>query len=581
MKRKQTEHTEESEKKKPRTSPPQASKGKVWKYVCPDCQKPNTLVVDVCTGCGTALGDEHLKEVSANIFLDLARGEDIGVNVHFKNEDVIVFDDVFGVSSLAHILIISVKAIVDITNLTDEDLPLILDMYDKGIIVLKKILGENPMWNDLKLPLEEYVTAGFNYPISVPQLHLHMAVPPYKHSQVWTYPRWHSYQKVVNDLASLGRVKTYAEMSDDAEGKAVYEKAMKDHNTIKVLIDSRTTQDMSSLTDAKNDTCHNDDSCIMKKNELDGDVSNTTPPSTAITHHFRESFDKWYNHPDHKNSPLGLVEVEENRLVMSHGNIAFNLFCPDEKDPESTYFLEMKDQSSSEKEPTWIGEVNSAIITREGFTFVDILNLIFYYLQENKKPLLLRDGSSNLSGYFLKNSCGSQDDLAASLYTRDWAECPPTEFSKCVLEEISSARKSLGEGNIHSFNESNVSLVIDISNVLPPSLALSLDLLLVPCSVEFDFEASFYGEKGNYPIPRFKCSQSVTTSDNLFGVTFHLKEIVARYLEDNWKWFKKRDVVGMNSFVEDKGQNKPKQEKKKLQTCKTRNKDSQETDTIK
>ena len=40
------------------------------------------------------------------------------------------------------------------------------------------------------------------------------------------YPRWHSHEKVLRDLRQHGRVITYQERPDDAEGNAVYQRAM-------------------------------------------------------------------------------------------------------------------------------------------------------------------------------------------------------------------------------------------------------------------------------------------------------------------------------------------------------------------
>lgn len=48
----------------------------------------------------------------------------------------------------------------------------VVELHDAGLSVLRKLVKDNPVWKDLNL--EDFVTTGFNYPVSVPQLHLHM-----------------------------------------------------------------------------------------------------------------------------------------------------------------------------------------------------------------------------------------------------------------------------------------------------------------------------------------------------------------------------------------------------------------------
>jgi len=76
------------------------------------------------------------------------------------------------------------------------------------------------------------VTAGYNYPVSVKHLHLHMVLPPFRHAKVFGYPRWHAHQKVIADLKQHGRVVTYAEAPLEAEGAAEYARAMQTHKIV-------------------------------------------------------------------------------------------------------------------------------------------------------------------------------------------------------------------------------------------------------------------------------------------------------------------------------------------------------------
>jgi hypothetical protein len=80
--------------------------------------------------------------------------------------------------------------------------------------------------------LEEYLVTGFNFPVSVKHLHLHVLLPPFKHSKVFIYPRWHSYAKVLSDLKKHGRVIVYPEQPNDEEGENEHKRALRLHNAV-------------------------------------------------------------------------------------------------------------------------------------------------------------------------------------------------------------------------------------------------------------------------------------------------------------------------------------------------------------
>src|SRR5690606_30515333 len=108
--------------------------------------------------------------------------------------------------------------IEDITKLTEKHIPLLEDLFRLGIEEfkrrnIKEFEGKN---------LEDLVVAGYNFPVSVKHLHLHLVLPPFKHRKVFQYPRWHSHKKVVSDLKKHGRVITYEEKPNDKEGEEEY-----------------------------------------------------------------------------------------------------------------------------------------------------------------------------------------------------------------------------------------------------------------------------------------------------------------------------------------------------------------------
>jgi hypothetical protein len=102
-------------------------------------------------------------------------------------------------------------------------------------------LKKNPLFESKNI--EDFIIAGFNYPgsfgqlclcsffflllVTIEQLHLHVALPPYVHTNVWQYPRFHSYQKVLADLAQHKKVLTYDVTENKDEWQQTYDFAMK------------------------------------------------------------------------------------------------------------------------------------------------------------------------------------------------------------------------------------------------------------------------------------------------------------------------------------------------------------------
>src|SRR5690606_21126114 len=104
------------EEVKAKGKPARDPKG-TYRLVCPACEKPNSLTVTFCTGCGFTLSEFDEQKMPDNIFLELIGGKDIGTTVHFRNENFLVFDDKFGVSDI-HLQAIPTRVIDDITALT-------------------------------------------------------------------------------------------------------------------------------------------------------------------------------------------------------------------------------------------------------------------------------------------------------------------------------------------------------------------------------------------------------------------------------------------------------------------------------
>lgn len=142
----------------------------------------------------------------------------------YKDENFLVFNDKFGVST-DHLDIIPTKVIEDITHLTKDDIPMLEKLYDLGMKEFENRNLERFKGKDLN----DYVTAGYNFPVSVKHLHLHLVLPPFSHKKVFQYPRWHNHKKVIHDLKTYGKVMTYDKNPNDEEGKEEYESAMTNH----------------------------------------------------------------------------------------------------------------------------------------------------------------------------------------------------------------------------------------------------------------------------------------------------------------------------------------------------------------
>ncbi|KAF0976839.1 hypothetical protein FDP41_004134 [Naegleria fowleri] len=198
--------------------------------ICPACTKPNSVNVDFCTGCSFPLTPQDVSQLPDNVFLDIITGKNKDTPILFRDDSLCLFNDKFGVSvHNDHIDIIPIDVYDDVTCLTQEHIPMLEALFKAGVEEFKKRdlsrFGEN-------FNIEENVIAGYNYPVSVKHLHLHMVLPPFKHHKVFQYPRWHSHAKIINDLKIYGKVRTYDQYPNDEEGAREYARAINLHNTV-------------------------------------------------------------------------------------------------------------------------------------------------------------------------------------------------------------------------------------------------------------------------------------------------------------------------------------------------------------
>jgi hypothetical protein len=101
--------------------------------------------------------------------------------------------------SANHLDIIPIVVIDDILSLDSSHIGMLDKMYQLGVDEMKRRIASKqnkPISLFENVNLEEYVIAGYNYPVSVKHLHLHFVLPPFTHEKVFQYPRWHSHKKV-------------------------------------------------------------------------------------------------------------------------------------------------------------------------------------------------------------------------------------------------------------------------------------------------------------------------------------------------------------------------------------------------
>jgi diadenosine tetraphosphate (Ap4A) HIT family hydrolase len=201
--------------------------------VCPVCEKANTTSVKDCTYCGFPLTKEDLRLVSLNPFLDVLAGRGKNI-IRYKDAEICVFDDKFPISD-NHVQVIPVEPIADITHLGEGHLRLLKRMYECGLQVLTK-REISPIFRQHDPAF--FLITGFNYPVSVFHLHLHMVLLPLYHLGGFKYPRFHPFHKVLKDLQTYGRVRPYFQYPNEEEGKSTSEWLEKQNAKIRKLLTS-------------------------------------------------------------------------------------------------------------------------------------------------------------------------------------------------------------------------------------------------------------------------------------------------------------------------------------------------------
>lgn len=496
--------------------------------ICPTCEKPNRYGATECTSCNFALSKYDSQVSESNVFLDIVSGKDVpGTNILLRSDKAISFDDKYPISQM-HIDVIPVEIIKDISELTEKHIPLLKELYQCALDSLK--LKKNPMFEDKNI--EDYLIVGFNYPVTIEQLHLHAALPPYAHTNVWQYPRFHSLQKVLDDLARHKKVLTYDVTENKEEWQKTYDFAMKANSAL--LAESEKKSAALPVDDGP-------EQIVVDESK---ESSTTTPRLTP-----KEEYDAWIAKKDNK--ACGLVwkayDAEAFEIDFKLGNYSFKLRCPSlSSSEEEMYFLE--------GEENWMNDVNEWFFSgeMEKLTLSLVLSKIVE-LSAIKKTLNLSDSGAQILREDIEPD--SFQDAQTFGIGIDWSQRPPDSWlARTVLREISVVDSML-PGAITTTGLGFVELTIDITDSLSKQMAQVLELRLEPCVVSFDFAQMWAIREGEkVPFPGIKVRQYVSSNDNEFGVAFHLREIVMRFMDDHYTWSTTAKMHSpLGAFQHDKG----------------------------
>eukprot|EP01124_Arcella_intermedia_P014927 TRINITY_DN21480_c0_g1_i1.p1 TRINITY_DN21480_c0_g1~~TRINITY_DN21480_c0_g1_i1.p1 ORF type:complete len:962 (-),score=266.88 TRINITY_DN21480_c0_g1_i1:38-2923(-) len=461
--------------------------GEVLRLVCPSCLKPNVLTTTFCTGCTFPLCEWDIQAISENPFLDLARGKDTGTYIYLRTPTLLVAEDMFGVSWTSHMQAIPVQEIEDIRFLTKAHIPLLQSLYEAVVGEAEKL--EVPFTEHNSI--EEVALIGFNFPVSIKQLHLHLILPPYKHSKISEYPRWHSYEKVIKDLEQFGKVITYDVQPIPADGAAIDQKVKLLHSIYGYMV---------------------------------------------IEKMYEEEWNKWFAENEKTTLLWSYIDstLEEIGLVVGENEVKIKY--PDPKDPESVFFL------SSDSPISWLDYVQDWLTEQKKVTFTDLLNKINKEIKDNIKKKRKKSSEPDYDVELVEEE--DNYELEMDPYSQmDWTEIEKKNYcQRLVYKEFKIAQNLLGPSFIVARGSGSVELKINIDDVLEPSTAEALELSRENLWVDFNFNDIWaFSAESRIPLPLFKTRQANCVSSS-WGVVHHIKEIVLRYLEDNWKWSQKMDL---------------------------------------
>jgi hypothetical protein len=157
------------------------------------------------------------------------------------------------------------------------------------------------------------------------------------------------------------------------------------------------------------------------------------------------------------------------------------------------------------------------------------------------------------------------------MLTRDWIDQSSTHWYRSnVKTELLAASQFFGHGVISTFGEGNVSVKIQIQDVVTPKIAEALEIDPdVFVFVNLDFSNGWQAQPTDrIPYPIVEVTQHSVKGGGPkpatnFGMKYHLSSIISRYIEDVWKFSNFTPTIDLGSFNENKGINNKFQDWKK------------------
>eukprot|EP01087_Luapelamoeba_hula_P016273 TRINITY_DN49_c1_g1_i1.p1 TRINITY_DN49_c1_g1~~TRINITY_DN49_c1_g1_i1.p1 ORF type:complete len:816 (+),score=176.19 TRINITY_DN49_c1_g1_i1:2-2449(+) len=282
-----------------------------------------------------------------------------------------------------------------------------------------------------------------------------------------------------------------------------------------------------------------------------------------------KQFDRWQINSSSQNRLHTLVWVGENdesSLIVEFESIEIVIYYPTKHSSDSIFYLKTNDRRSQES----IALLNERLVDMPEVTFTQVLSMIqrHFSVGRQKKRRMALSQSQGSEKEQESDDEQDEDEEEEEMETFVVDEEAMQDFSKenflnphmkLVLEEMNAAREIVGD-NVVPRGQSSVIITTDISDAVNPALCSALELTMnEPILVTMDF-IDLWGlasDSTKLPMPKFSTRQWTTQDSNSFGIKYHVREIVSRYIEDNWKWTdpSTRQELVMPNFTADKGQN--------------------------
>jgi len=204
----------------------------------PGCEGLEKGMAEVGGGVEKGMAEASTTEEARNAFVEMVEKAGRGHAVLYRDEVMVIFQEKFGVCK-HHLTITPAKPLCGVLALSRDDIPALRNQYHRGIEEFMSRTREMQGFQCLSAEdLHSVVVAGFFHPAALAQLQLHMLLPPFRSERVCAYPKWHSYEKVMADLETHGRVVSWDEAPNPEEGKRVQDAALALHRRFKKIEES-------------------------------------------------------------------------------------------------------------------------------------------------------------------------------------------------------------------------------------------------------------------------------------------------------------------------------------------------------